>query len=412
MASNGSIERRGKNSFRLTVSAGFDGKGNRIKHRKTVKVKGKSPEKQEEEAQKELLKFTVEVEEGQYYGSSKMKLSEFVDQFIVHYGEEHLAPKTFNRYKEILDGRVKESLGHYKMLDVRPMHLLDFYNSLHKDGVRKDGKKGGLAPQTIRHHHRVLHTLFAVAVQWGVVKDNPAARVQAPKVPKKDAEFYDREQTAELLASLEKEPDEFFKHKVAVMLALTTGARRGEIMGLEWKDVDFEAGTLRIERSSQYIEGLGIITKDPKNETSKRTVPLTGSMVSLLKKYKTRQAEDKLKLGELWESEEKARLGDAWEDCDRLFRRWDGSPAYPGSISHWFHDFLERHGLPPMMFHGLRHTAATLLIDAGTQDLTVAALLGHSDPGTTKRIYAKSLKRAERAAADVMEDIVSGKEVK
>lgn len=412
MAGNGSIERRGKNSFRLTVSCGFDGAGNRIVHRKTVKVKGKSEEKQLEEAQKELVKFTVEIEEGQHYGSSKMKLSAFVEQFLDKYGKEHLAPKTLTRYKDILQGRVVPALGHHRLVDLRPMHLLDFYNDLQQNGIRKDEKKGTLSPQTIRHHHRVLHTLFAVAVQWGTIKDNPAARVQAPKVPKKDAGSYDEEQTAALLSALEKEPLEYLKHKVAVMLALTTGARRGEIMGLEWKDIDFDAGTLKIERSSQYVEGYGIITKEPKNESSKRVIPLTLSMIKLLKKYETWQKQERLRLGAEWEKEAKEHLGDAWEDNDRLFRTWNGSPAYPGSITHWFKDFLERHDLPPLPFHGLRHTAATLLIGAGTQDLTVAALLGHSDPGTTKRIYAHSLKSAERAAADMMESIVSSKAAK
>ncbi len=183
-------------------------------------------------------------------------------------------------------------------------------------------------------------------------------------------------------------------------------------MGLEWRDIDFNAGTLKIERSSQYIEGHGLITKEPKNETSKRVIPLTISMIKLLKKYETWQKQERLRLGAQWEKESKERLGDEWQDNDRLFRTWSGEPAYPGSISHWFKDFLERQDLPPLPFHGLRHTAATLLIGAGTQDLTVAALLGHSDPGTTKRLYAHSLKSAERAAADTMENIVTGKAAK
>ncbi len=399
---SGSIERRGKDTFRLTVSGGFDSEGNRIRHRKNIKVTAKSEKAQLKEAQKALAELELEIEKGEYFSSDKMTLKDFTDKWLSEYAEKELAPKTLHRYKEMIDSRIIPALGHYPVNEIRPMHLVKLYNQLaaagsRKDKIKVDGKlqvkPGGLSPQTIRHHHRLLSTIFNTAVQWQVMRDNPAARVRPPKVPKADIKAYDEDQTAALLAALGNEELDF---KVAVMIALATGCRRGELLALEWEDIDFENNFIRIDQAAQYIPGQGHIIKDPKNESSKRTVPVPASIIQLIKKHKTEQAEKRL------------QLGSKWQDSDRLFTTWDGGPMFPDTLSKLFREFIEKHNLPKLTFHGLRHTAATLLIGKGVQDLTVSALLGHSDPGTTKRIYAKSLKSAERAASDMMESIING----
>jgi integrase len=409
----GTVERRGKNSFRLTVSGGIDSKGNRIRHRKTIQVQAKSEKAQQKEAEKALSEFVLEVEKGEYFGQGKMTLKDFAEKWVKEYAEKELAPKTLHRYQEMLELRIIPILGHLPIDKIRPMHLVEFYNALAEDGARKDKvkvdgkmqiKPGGLSPQTIRHHHRLLSTIFSTAVQWQLLRDNPAGRVRPPKVPKTEVASYDEEQTTAMLASLDGEP---LKFKVAVMIALTTGCRRGELLALKWNDIDFNNNFIRIDESAQYIPGKGHITKDPKNESSKRTVPVPSSMMPLLKKYKSEQNQDKLNIGSQWQKGLKERLGADYEDPGNLFTTWDGGPMFPDTLSKLFREFIEKHNLPKITFHGLRHTAATLLIGKGVQDLTVSALLGHSDPGTTKRIYAKSLKSAERAAADMMESIIN-----
>ncbi len=389
----GSMDRRGKNSFRLTVSGGFDSKGNRIRHRKTIKVNAKSEKAQEKEAEKALAEFALEVEKGEYFGQGKMTLQDFSAKWLKEYAEKELAPKTLHRYQDMLKSRIIPTLGHYPIEKIRPMHLVEFYNALAADGARKDKKPGGLSPQSIRHHHRLLSAIFNTACQWQVARDNPAARVRPPKVPKADVASYDEEQTAALLAALESES---LQLKVAVLITLTTGCRRGELLALEWNDIDFQNSFIRIDQAAQYIPGKGHITKDPKNESSKRTVPVPASLMPLLQKHKIEQTEYRL------------QLEDKWQNNDRLFTAWDGGPMFPDTLTKLFRKFIEKHNLPKLTFHGLRHTAATLLIGKGVQDLTVSALLGHSDPGTTKRIYAKSLKSAERGASDMMESIING----
>ena len=394
----GTIEKRGGNSFRLIVYAGYDVQGKQIRHKKTIRVEAKSEKAMFRQAQKELSIFQAEVEKGQYFGGGKMTFQEFVDRWLLDYAEVdgNLAPKTLFRYKEILNSRVIPALGHMKIAQIRPMHLNKFYKSLQQEGVRKDGKKGGLSNKTILQHHAIISSILNDAVQWEVISSNPAAKVAAPKVKKAEVAYYDEEETAALLAALEKEPTEALKYKVAVVLALTTGCRRGELLGLEWSDINFEDSTINIQKAAQYLTGIGHITKDPKNESSKRVIFIPASTTILLKKYKAYQTQERLKAGDLWQY------------SDRLFVTWNGQPMYPGTISQWFKKLLKRHGLKEITFHGLRHTAATLLIGKGVGDRIVSSLLGHADPGTTKSLYAKSLKSAEKAAANLMESIITG----
>ncbi|MBS4032646.1 MAG: site-specific integrase [Clostridiales bacterium] len=342
MAGTGSIERRGKNTFRLVVSDGRDSSGNRIRQTKNITVHATTEKAQEKEAKKALAQFVSEIERGEYYGSAKMPLMEFIKIWLRDHAEKNLAPKTYARYKEILKGRITTAIGHLRLEQIRPAHLVKFYSDLQEDGVRKDGRKGGLANKTIQQHHRILSSMFATAVAWEAMGSNPASKVRPPKVEKSDVGSYDEEQTAALLIALEKEPQDVSKYKTAVILALTTGARRGEIMGLEWQDINYDKGTINIVRTSQYVEGKGIITKSPKNESSKRTVPVPKSIIALLKKHKSAQ------------KKERRKVIDLWKQSDRLFTSWDGSPMHPGTVSKWFKAFLERHKLSPLPFHGLR----------------------------------------------------------
>jgi integrase len=269
---------------------------------------------------------------------------------------------------------------------------VEFENSLRRDGIRKDGRPGGLSERTILHHHRILSVIFNTAVQWGILKENPVSRVKPPRVPKKKAPSYNEEQTAAMMDALEEEP---LKYQAMVHLALATGLRRGEMMGLEWSDLDFEKGTLEVSRASQYLPRKGVFAKDPKNEESKRLIALPEATLRLLKTYKAEWNKQRLKVGDLW------------QNSDRLFVTWDGRPAHPDTPSSWFPEFLGRHGLPHLNFHGLRHTSASLLIYQGIDIKAVSSRLGHSRTSTTVDIYAHALRRADEAAADIMNSIVA-----
>lgn len=287
----GHIEPRGK-SFRLVVSGARDKNGKQAKFTKTIK--GVTPK----EAEKELAIFVAEIEKGQFIDTKKLTLNDFVTRWLKDYAESQLAPKTLHRYRELLDKRILPALGHLRIDQIRPLHIMKFYTNLQEDGMRLDGKPGKLSDRTILHHHRLLSSIMQKAVEWQVIPSNPLNRVPTPKVRKKPAPCYDEEQTIRLFQAIDNEP---MKYKVMVLLDVGSGGRRGEIMGLTWDKVNFKDSTIEITRSRQYIPGQGTFTKDPKNETSKRVVSIPSSIMNLLKEYKKHQNEEKMEAGSLWQ---------------------------------------------------------------------------------------------------------------
>ena len=248
-----------------------------------------------------------------------------------------------------------------------------------------------LSGNTVLHYHKLLSTILTTAVRWQVITSNPCERVAPPKSDRKEAVYLDEEQAADLLAALDKES---MQHQVIVKLLLFTGMRRGELCGLEWKDIDFERAVIFVRRSSLYLPGKGVFEDETKNETSERCMKVSADVVTMLKAWRAEQSKQRL------------RMGDQWQDSDRLFTAWNGAPIRPDVITAWFHKFVTKNGLPPIHIHSLRHTNATLLIAAGTNLTTVAARLGHANSTTTSKIYAHAIKSADQAAAEVLQDIL------
>ena len=177
-----------------------------------------------------------------------------------------------------------------------------------------------------------------------------------------------------------------------------TGYRRGELLGLEWPDVDLEAGVITVRRTSQYTNDRGTYTDTPKTASSARSTKISPSLVELLRSYKVAQATARLERGDLRASD--------WTEHPRLFTGLDGSPMQPNMPGKRLHKILERAGLPQVTLHSLRHTNASLLITSGVDVRTVAARLGHSQTSTTLNIYAETIKNAEAAAAQALNDIL------
>ena len=384
----GTIEKRGENKYRLTVSGGTDADGRRIRHRKTVTASS------DREAEKLLLQYIAELEGNDYYEPEKMHFKTFAYKWLEEYVKPNLAVKTYVRYKELLEKRVIPALGNLTLDRIKPLHIVEFLNSLRQDGARLDGKPGSLSPSTIHHHYRMLSSLFATAAEWGMIKENIMARVKPPKVEKRKANCYTLEQAAAMLKALDEEP---LKYKALVHLALVSGLRLGELMGLEWQDIDFEKGTLQVERTSQSLSEYGTFTKAPKTEDSRREISLPASTLQLLKEYRREWLEHRMKVGDLWQG------------SNRLWTTWDGRPMHTTTPSSWFPKFLRKHGLPHLNFHGLRHTNATFLIVQGVDIRTVSGRLGHAKTSTTLDIYTHTLRKADEIAAQVMDDLISRK---
>ena len=390
----GSIEKRGKNSYRLTVSEGFDLDGKPMIHRKTVHGTKK-------DAEVELAKFVTEVQNGLVIDGKSLKFSEFTEIWKRDYGSKELAPSTYKRYCRMLETRLLPYFGHFYINKIKPTDIMKFYDLLEKDTqlVRKKGNNGSktkkpLSGKTILEHHRLLRAMLHKAVYWQLIVANPAERVQPPKARKPKRRSYDDEQTKILLENLELLSIEDTKYKVAIILTVFTGVRLGELMGLEWPDVDFKNGIISINRSSQYLADMGVFTKVPKTESSIREIAIPEFIISLLEEYK------------LWYEEQKSIYGELWTNSDRLFVQSDGKPMHPSTISKWFVKYVGQIGLPVINFHGLRHTNASLLVAQNVDIAVVSARLGYAQISTTLDFYVHPLLSHNRKAGYALENLL------
>ena len=390
----GSIEKRGKDSYRLVCTNGYDLNGKLIKHTKTIHGTKK-------DAQIELAKFIADVQNGLVIEGKSLKFSEFTEIWKRDYGSKELAPSTYKRYCRMLETRILPYFGHFYINKIKPTDIMQFYDLLSRDTqlVRKKSNNGKktlkpLSGKTILEHHRLLRAMLHKAIYWQLLVSNPAERVQPPKAMKPKRRYYDDEQCKILLENLTELGEEQIKYKVAIILTIFTGVRLGELMGIEWQDVNFKTGIVSINRSSQYLADKGIFTKTLKTESSYREVAIPDFVVSLLEEYK------------LWYDKQKSFYGELWTNSNRLFVQADGKPMYPSTISKWFVKYVAQIGLPVINFHGLRHTNATLLISQNIDVAVVAARLGHEQITTTYNFYVHPIISHNRIAGNVLQNLL------
>ena len=387
----GNVEKRGENSYRLRVSGGYKDDGKRIVYKKTIEAKNQT------EAEKELALFIAEIETGQALSAKKMRFRDYADFWIKNYAIPNLSPKTYERYKSMLKSRILPYFGNIYIDKIGPMQLMYLYQELRESTYIRKGLTCKLSSKTVLEHHRLLHSMLQQAVYWQMIPYNPASRVRPPKSKKPNISFYDDVQTIALIKALEGQE---LKFRVIILLTIFSGLRRGEVLGLEWQDIDLKNFTLTVRQASQYVSSIGIYTKDPKTETSNRTISIPESIIKLLKEYKRKQLEQKL------------LIGDKWIDTNRLFIQWNGKPMHPDTVSKWFRNFLEVKNLPYITFHGLRHTHATLLIAQGLDVRTVSNRLGHAQTSTTLNIYAHSFAKMDREASDKLDNLLYREDTK
>lgn len=401
-----SIQKRGESTYRLIVSCGYNKDGRQIRKTRTIDLSHISSKKRQAEAERQFILFQDEIKKGQYVDNEKITFQEFIEKWLTEYASINLQPKTLLEYNRLLR-RITPVLGHLKLIQLQPTHLTSFYNNLRENGIREDGKSGGLSEKTILHHHRLISSILTNALQWGFILNNPALRVKAPKVMKKEARHFNVEQTEYLLQLIESEP---LKYRVMITLSIYGGMRQGELTALTWDDIDFTNYIIRINKSLQHLPNKGTFIKETKTETS-RVISVPTSVVKLLKEYK------------LWQNGERAKLGDLWHNSNALFTAIDGKPIFPSTISKWFLKFIRRHNeaiikdnsickddklkylLPEVNFHGLRHTSATILINQNVDVSTVSKRLGHARTSTTMDIYSHALQKSDIAAADKLENL-------
>lgn len=379
-----SIEKRG-NSYRIKVSCGYKADGTQVFQRMTWTPDEKMTAKQiEKEVQRQAVLFEEDCKRGQIV--SAVKFETFAEEWFEEYAKLNLRSTTYERMKQ-LTHRIYPAIGHLRIDKISPRQLQGFVNSLTKEGANeKTGKL--LAPKTIRHNLSFISDVYSYAVKVGVVSDNPCAKVTIPKGEVKEKQIYSQEELELLLSKLTDEPT---KYRAFFYLISYTGLRRSEMLGLEWKDVDFEHNVISVRRTSNYTARRGIYTDTTKTKRSQRALKISPFIMNILKQLKDEQDEEAL------------RLGSKWVETDRLFTKWNGEPMNNQTPYGWLKEFCEKNELPFYGIHSFRHFAASALISAGLDVTTVSGALGHSNSTTTLNVYSHQFDTAQARVSEAMD---------
>lgn len=250
-----------------------------------------------------------------------------------------------------------------------------------------------LSPKTILEHHRLISTILSQAEKEMIIPYNPAARATPPKQDRKEAETLQPGELNAVITALSKEP---LKWQCLTDLLMTSGCRRGEIMGLCWDCVDFESNTIFIKRNLLYSAKTHSVYVDTPKTHETRYVTLPKESMNLLKSWQASQAIEKKKCGDAWIKEE----------FDFCFTRENGKRMHPDSLTDWLSKFSKRNNLPPLHPHLFRHSMASLLINANVDIVAVSKRLGHAKVSTTSDIYSHIIKAADAKSADCIADAI------
>ena len=370
----GHVRRRGTKSWELKFDLSTDPlTGKRLTRYCTFKGTKR-------EAEKKLAALITAAEKGEYVDLSKITLAAFLDRWERDWALSNVSPKTSERYRELTRCHVRPHLGAAQLQKIKPVHFAELYAKLLRD---EDGL--GLAPRTVGHVHRVLHRALGHAVEWGLLVSNPVS-VKPPKVEGVEIEILSEDQVRSVLRLLRRK-----SVYPLVAVGLATGMRRGELLALRWRDVDLDAGRLRVEQSLEQTKA-GLRFKPPKTRYGRRTISLPASVVVELRSLRKSQAELRLKLGQ----------GRAPDDA-LVFGTGDDQPRSPNAVTKEWARTIVQLNLPRVSLHALRHTHASQLIASGMDVLTISRRLGHGSPTITLGVYGHLFSNSDDRAAQVME---------
>ena len=374
--SAGHIRRRGKQSWELKFELGTDPLTGRRRIR-YASFKGTK-----REAEVELARLVAENAVGGGIDPSKATVAEFLERWDRDWATNNVEGKTLERYRELIALYIKPHLGNVRIQKLRPVHLNELYAKL----LREGGKAGrSLAPRTVGHVHRLLHRALGHAATWGVVPQNVASVVNPPKVAETELTILTEEQIGGVLRHFDGRTI-----RPIVAFLLGTGCRRGEVLALRWKDVDWQASRVRIEHSVEQTKKGGLRFKSPKTKNSRRNVSISPWLLAELRAHRTRQQKRLLSVGV------------RQDDSSLVFARWDGSTRAPHWLTQKFALAMDDLGIDCTL-HALRHTHVSQLIAAGMDVLTVSRRLGHASAAITLRVYGHLYANTDARAAEIME---------
>lgn len=327
------------------------------------------------------------IEHGGYTDRGDMLLAMYLEQWLEDFGRQAWELTTFDRNAQLVRRHIIPSIGHIKLDKLTAADVQRLYRSK-LEGGRLDGKPGGLSPRTVKYIHTMLHQALSHAMKYGLIVRNVADAVDTPKQRKRDMRVWDESQIATFLEAASES-----RYFVAYALAIYTGLRKGELLGLRWSDIDLERGEIALRQALKDNQGQ-LYFGQPKRHRSRRPIALSAEAVAMLKRHKIAQNQERLKVGE------------AWADLDLVFATELGAPIHPSNFARTYRAIVKRAGLPYIRPHDLRHSHATMLLAAGVHAKIISERLGHASVAFTMDVYSHVLPDMQREAADQLDTLI------
>src|SRR5215218_3376766 len=333
-------------------------------------------------ASAKLAKAIADRDGGLIFDAGSLSVGDYLDRWLSNSVKDTVRERTYERYEEILRLHVKPALGQLKLKALTPAHVQDFY---------RDRLDNGFSPATVQKIYVILHKALSQAVSWSLVPRNAGEEaVRAPRPAPKEMRPLSPDEARRLLETAEGD-----RLEALYLLAIHTGMRQGELLGLKWENVDLAANAIRVHHTLLRTKGR-VVLGEPKTKKSRRTVHLTGTASRALEEHLERQ----LKVME--------RLGDLYRDQGLVFTTEVGTPINPSNLrKRSFAPLLQKASLPRLRFHDLRHTCATLLLSKNIHPKYVQELLGHATVSITLDTYSHVLPGMGNQVAEAMEDVLS-----
>lgn len=334
----------------------------------------------------------INLSTGEFVEEKNISLQAFIENVYFKIYTKYLSPTTVSNYWKLYESKkpycIKTYFGKYKLKDIN-RRMVQKYVNLLSDNV---------SPKTVRAYKMWLHTVFDTAISEDIIKPhcNPTENIKLPPKKKPDIEAYTLEQVNRLL---ELSYDDRINHLV-IGLGTLAGLRRGEMLGLQWKDVDLEKGNAEIHvKQTVVVVDNVVYVKEPKTKAGRRDIPIPEALAEILREEKLRYSANKLK------------LGTEFKDKGFVISKPDGEPYRPDGVSIHYERFMykveENYGIPYKSLHKLRHSYATLLIDGGANPKVVQKNLGHEDVTMTLGTYAHAYADRQRNEVDKLDSVIS-----
>lgn len=376
----GSIRQRKDGIWEARYTIGRDSQGKQL--RKSIYGKSRS------EVAKKLTKALNDLNSGVYVEPSKITVASWLDTWLEEYKKPTVKPKTYESYEVLVRKHIKPSIGSILLKDLRAEQVQKLYNEKAKE----------YSPRQAEVIHVVLHSALEQAIKNDLIIKNVTNATTRPKKAKKEPRVLTPEEQESLIKAMKGD-----RLEAAFILALFTGLRRGEILGLKWKDINFKDKTLRVMRTLCRVKDYDTsdVAKSktklefntPKTDKSKRIVPLLDGVIAALKAHKKKQAAEKL------------RLGEGYRDQDLVFCNEFGDPLDPRRLKESLDAIVEKAGLKKVNIHALRHTFATRGLENGIELKVMQELLGHSTITMTADIYSHVLPEKKREAINKLQKV-------